>query len=231
MPWYPVFDRRAIRTIVRGHAIQPPALRKDTSVHAPRLTPSERIVVAARALFFARGFDAVTTDVLAREAKVSKATLYKYFESMSDVLSAVIEREGDRFGQDVPKDLPDRAALRETLARYGENLLTFLDTTEAVQFSTLIYEEARHHPEIGRTFYRSAYLRTVERLAGMLRRGQEAGWLDAEADAMDMADHLVGLWEGTRYAGALLGARKNPFPDPRGHAEKGVDLLLRAYAP
>jgi len=49
-----------------------------------------RIVAAARALFLQRGFLRVTSDDIAGELGISKATLYKAFSSKEDILRAAV---------------------------------------------------------------------------------------------------------------------------------------------
>ena len=49
-----------------------------------------RIVAAARAMFFQRGFLRVTADDIAAELGISKATLYKVFSSKEEMLGAVV---------------------------------------------------------------------------------------------------------------------------------------------
>jgi AcrR family transcriptional regulator len=49
-----------------------------------------RIVAAARALFFQRGFLRTTSDDIAAELGISKATLYKAFASKEEILRAVV---------------------------------------------------------------------------------------------------------------------------------------------
>ena len=51
---------------------------------------AERIVLAARAHFFAHGFRGVTMDDLASELGMSKKTLYAQFPSKADLLRAVL---------------------------------------------------------------------------------------------------------------------------------------------
>ena len=50
----------------------------------------ERIVAAARGLFFANGFRGLTMGELAAELGMSKKTLYAHFESKHELLKAVI---------------------------------------------------------------------------------------------------------------------------------------------
>ncbi|APR76823.1 Transcriptional regulator, TetR family protein [Minicystis rosea] len=64
----------------------------------------QRISDVATALFFARGFDAVTLDEIALAAKVSKMTVFNYFARKEEL---ILDREDDL------KLLPFRKALRE----------------------------------------------------------------------------------------------------------------------
>lgn len=63
----------------------------------------QRISDVATALFFARGFDAVTLDEVAAAAKVSKMTVFNYFARKEDL---ILDRQADL------KLLPFRAAIR-----------------------------------------------------------------------------------------------------------------------
>jgi AcrR family transcriptional regulator len=62
------------------------------------LPPRERILAAARALFYARGIRAVSVDEIAAAADTNKMTLYRHFES-KDLLIAeylrTLAREAD----------------------------------------------------------------------------------------------------------------------------------------
>jgi AcrR family transcriptional regulator len=56
----------------------------------PETAPTQRIVAAARAHFFAHGFRGVTMDDLAEELGMSKKTLYASFPSKTALLQAVL---------------------------------------------------------------------------------------------------------------------------------------------
>jgi AcrR family transcriptional regulator len=54
------------------------------------MSKKEIILKAARKLFSQFGLKKVTTDDIAIEAKISKATIYKYFKNKSEIFSEVI---------------------------------------------------------------------------------------------------------------------------------------------
>ena len=57
----------------------------------------DRILEAARPVFFRDGFMAANLDEVARRAGVAKGTLYRYFDSKADLYVAVLANKGDEF--------------------------------------------------------------------------------------------------------------------------------------
>lgn len=92
----------------------PPSLERDDSVGTrgrPR-DPAldEAILEAAAALLAEAGFDALTMEQVATRAGVSKASLYRRFENLSDLLAATCVA----FAPEVP-ETPDTGSAREDL--------------------------------------------------------------------------------------------------------------------
>ena len=57
---------------------------------------AEAVLAAAERAFLAGGFGAVTMDAIAREAGVSKATVYAHYSSKEELFGAVIARLSER---------------------------------------------------------------------------------------------------------------------------------------
>ncbi|MGF1503168.1 MAG: TetR/AcrR family transcriptional regulator [Paracoccaceae bacterium] len=196
-----------------------------TDPHEPG-SPPDRIVKAARRLYFSQPVATVSTDLLAREASVSKTTLYKYFPDTDDVLRAVVEGEAARFEAGVPTTVDGPDALCDALVQYGARLLGFLNEPEILQFGRLMHEEARTHPDVARTFYDAAYGRTHARLAALIGQGLTAGYLRSSLTSAELAEQLIGMWEGPAYVRAQLALTDRPFEDPEDWAAKCVATLF-----
>ncbi|HXO91725.1 MAG TPA: helix-turn-helix domain-containing protein, partial [Stellaceae bacterium] len=63
----------------------------------PPASKSESILAAAKRSFLAAGFGAVSMDSIAREAGVSKATVYAHFAGKEELFGAMIGRECERY--------------------------------------------------------------------------------------------------------------------------------------
>src|SRR5262245_55788090 len=64
----------------------------------PAAPPRERILQAARELFYRDGINAVSVDAVATAADTNKMTLYRHFSSKDELVAACLEdvaREGE----------------------------------------------------------------------------------------------------------------------------------------
>lgn len=86
----------------------------------------EQIIEAARKLFYKYGFKRVSVDEIAREAKVTKRTLYMYFKSKEEILKYFINEEIQKM----------ECMVRDIEAQK----LGFLDTIHQVLYKLLKYK-------------------------------------------------------------------------------------------
>ncbi len=206
--------------------IEPMTETASKPTKAPKSLSEERVIVAARKLFMERGFSAVSGDLLCREARVSKTSLYKYFGDMNGVLQAVLVDEGDMYQLDIDTQPASEAAFWNTLTGYGQNLLRLLNQPFCLNMDRTLHEEARANPELIRLFYDNAYGRGHRDITALLEHAKTEGYLTSEVPAEDLADNLISMWEGLRFIRARLGLTDTPFEDPDRWAAQCVETLL-----
>ena len=199
----------------------------DKAISYPDGSPAGRILRAGRKLFFNVGFQRVSTDMIAKEASVSKSSLYKYFPNMSALLKAVTEAEAVHFQAAEPKIIDTKDALRDELVRFGADLMRFLNRPEIIRFNQLMHEEARDNPDIAQVFYSAAYGRTLAHLEALFQQGLDKGFVPGPHLAEEMAMQIIGMWECIPMVRVQLGVAKRPFPKPQDWSQKCVDTLLR----
>ena len=78
-----------------------PTLELEKTPADPRVDSAKRrqIIDGARRMFLAQGFDAASMNDIAREAGVSKGTLYVYFKSKEELFEAIVEEQCRRAGR------------------------------------------------------------------------------------------------------------------------------------
>lgn len=104
-----------------------------------------RIAEAARALFFERGFDAVTVAEVAIRADVSQATVFNYFPAKEDLFFAGLEAFEQRLTDAVRERSPGESALdafrRAMLESVGR--LSAPDVVEMVRRAARLIADSR----------------------------------------------------------------------------------------
>ena len=139
----------------------------------------ELIVRSAQTLFAQFGLKKVTTDDIAREAHVSKATVYKHFKNKSDIFDRVVEDEAGALHYAM-----ERAVLEQpdTIGKLRAHLTIRLDQVRRfVNFYRVTQNSwADYWPHIARI--RKDFLRKEQELvAGVL----DAGVLSGEIEIRD----------------------------------------------
>jgi AcrR family transcriptional regulator len=159
----------------------------------PHGPPRERILAAARELFYSRGIRGVSVDDIATVAGTNKMTLYRHFDS-KDLLIAEYVRslaaEADRVWQEIDSSHPNDplAQLRAWVETTGEMLATSGDRGCAVANAAVEIPE-KDHP--ARAIIEEHKTHQRENL---LRVCRESGFHDPEG----FADEIFLLLEGAR---------------------------------
>jgi len=157
--------------------------------------PRERILSAARKLFYSHGIRAVGVEAIAEAAATNKMTLYRHFGSKDELIAAYLTdlaKEGDEVWEQLARDHPgDANAQLEGWLLYVEELLT-----DGGERGCAIANAAVELREIGhpaRQIIDDYKTRKRNRLVALFR---EAGYADPE----QLADEVFLLFEGARIS-------------------------------
>jgi AcrR family transcriptional regulator len=92
---------------------------------------------------------------MARDAGISKESIYRYFSSKKELFEAVIERELHAYQEKLHSlDIEfDSIPLDIALTKTAESILEVVTTDRTLGLRRLIFQESRHSPEIGQYYY------------------------------------------------------------------------------
>lgn len=137
----------------------------------------DQVLAGARAIFLRDGFDGASVDDIAREAGVSKATLYAYFPDKRllfiEVAKGECRRQADEGAAAVDMDRPAAAVLIEAARR----LVGFVQSDFGQRVFRICMAESDRFPAVAHEFYHSGPGLVREKIAEFLRLAVARGEL------------------------------------------------------
>src|SRR5712671_2230394 len=187
-PVKPARARQGCATRLRG----PSAMQRIEHAMVPAGSKAESILAAAKRTFLASGFGAVSMDTIAREAGVSKATVYAHFAGKEELFGAVIGRECERYFARFSARELDPRDVRASLMILGRRFLELILSPDAIALHRIIVGEVTRFPMLGEVFWRAGPERERVQIEGFLRSAAAAGALTLP-DPRLAAEQLVSL--------------------------------------
>jgi TetR/AcrR family transcriptional regulator, mexJK operon transcriptional repressor len=189
----------------------------------------ESILAAAKRSFLESGFGAVSMDAIAREAGVSKATVYAHFAGKEELFGAVIGRECEQHFAEFSAGELDPGDIRRSLTTIGRRFLELLLSPDALALHRLILGEVGRFPVLGHVFWRAGPDRNLGQIEAFLRSAAAARSLDV-ADPRLAAEQFIGLVRGETQLHHLLRIENAAAPHQiRAAVDAAVDTFLRAF--
>jgi AcrR family transcriptional regulator len=167
------------------------------------------IAETARGVFIASGYSAANMDCVAKNAAVSKKTLYRLFPTKAELFRASIADRIDSFilalDDDRAAKLPAEDVLVRILTEYGR--LTLAEDTTAIQ--KLVLGESDRFPELAADFFRGAVIATQRVFVRCLERLCREGAVEID-DLDETAGMLRGMMIFEPARGAMYGQKALP---------------------
>lgn len=188
-----------------------------------------QLLDSAYRLFLVQPYDAVSTDAIAREAKVSKATLYAHFASKEALFAALVEEQCGDLSEALWAEAPgsdDVAAVLHTIAR---NFVGMFVTGKAMSLYRIIAAEVPRFPELGRGFFEVGPGTLHSRIAEFLRHADERGLLRVP-DPHLAAVQFIALISCEIPLYGMLGLDPMPATEVQRRVDSGIAMFLAAYA-
>jgi AcrR family transcriptional regulator len=198
--------------------------------------PSKRSAIesAALTLFLRDGFARTSVDAVAREAGVSKRTVYDYYGDKQTLFLDVIARtQGgyeDRFRELLDRTLPaDAPDLEAALTAFGRAFASGVaQTPDRNAMVRLIVAEATHFPELLERWREAGPQQQM--LADRLAEFGARGLLDVP-DPVEAAAYLGILVTARAHSRTLYGTLPISGEELGELVASGVRVFLRAYRP
>lgn len=181
----------------------------------------QQILDAARLRFTRNGFHATSMQDVIAEAGLSVGAVYRYFKSKDDLVTAIAGQVVNEVTAEIAAVAAHEPALPldQAMQRLVEELEPRLGPDGAFRLALQVWAEAMRNPTLA-AFVRDVYGTVRARMTVLVRRAQEAGHLQPDADPEAVGSALFGMLLGYLLQQTLTGS-----PD-RETFVKGVRGLL-----
>jgi AcrR family transcriptional regulator len=169
------------------------------------LPPKERILAAARDLFYRHGIRAVGVEAIAEAAATNKMTLYRHFGSKDELVACYLSelaKEGDALWERLAKAHPgDPQAQIAGWVQYVDDIFANRIDRGCAIANAAVELRDTDHP--GRQIIDDYKTRKRDRLVALFR---DAGYTEPES----LADETFLLFEGARISIQCCSSKSGP---------------------
>jgi AcrR family transcriptional regulator len=188
-----------------------------------------QVLDGARAVFLRDGFEGASVDEIAREAGVSKATLYSYFPDKRLLFMEVAKSECGRQAEAACNRVAMSGPPAEVLYDTASRMTRFFISGFGRQVFRMCVAESDRFPDLGREFFASGPMMVHEMLVSYLREAVARG--DLVIDDIDLAaDQFPELCKAGIHMPLLLGLKTEFSDEEIDRVIRGaVDVFMARY--
>jgi AcrR family transcriptional regulator len=163
--------------------------------HLDKDTRREQILDAAVKLFITQGYENSSVDEIAKEAGLSKGSIYWYFKSKLEILFEITDRYVEESQAEILRLAKLDAHGPESFYLCHREMTQCKDEESA---STLLFNQlvalAGRHPEISERL-REYHGRWIQTASGLVREGVERGYFKP-VDPILIAQAITAMYDG-----------------------------------
>jgi len=187
------------------------------------------VLKAALRLFLEQGYGATSMDAIAREAGVSKATLYAHLKNKEELFEAITTSCARLNATLHPVFEAGHQDIRAELLSFARDHVALLLSPEGAAMYRIVIAEAPRFPELGRAFFENGPAIRHGAMVDYLKTADERGLLKVD-DARRAASEFFGMIGGMLHLRAMLGqGHRIDAAEQAAAVEHAVDAFLRAY--
>lgn len=168
---------------------------------------SQQIFETAIRMFLRYGYNNTSMDDVAKEAGVSKQTIYNNFVSKLNILKLIVNNESKKYFKDIENVEITSENFELLLEKFCRNFLSLVADPKLAAIHRIVISEIQNNPEISKTFFLTGPEKTYAVLEEFYRQAQEKGLIKIKSPKK-MADLTISGLKGKYYLELLFGVRE-----------------------
>lgn len=188
-----------------------------------------RILETASTLFLEQGFDATSTDDIARGARISKRELYSHFKDKREVLREVIASLQQTIWSEMDVEWSSSDEVRSVLLNAGAAIHKRVSSPTFRSLFRIVASQSFQDPAAAQQFYTLGPGAGRKQTAKFMTRFMKAGQL-REASPLKAADDFLDLMISAQHITALALGYSDRTTSMAAHVAHAVDVFLSYYS-
>lgn len=201
-------------------------------IHSGRpkdLEKRAKILQAAKSIFLKMGYHATNMNQIAKEAGVTKLTVYNHFQDKNNLFMCAIEESCEESIRAKQFQLTADSDFKQALVLMCQRALSIIYLPEALKLDCLLFELAAEQSPLTRQFFDASHTRICHVWCDFFE--QAIGFKFIQADEpIKQTELIISLMLGIRHQQVLLGLAPVPTADEIDQMiEHAIEIFLLKY--
>lgn len=193
------------------------------------LIKHKKILEAAKTLFLRQGYHGSSMNQIAREAGVTKLTIYNHFQDKESLFASAIAETCEASLNTRRVQLHADSNFREDFFKLCQLVMEIVNLPEAIKLEHLLLELAAEQNPLVTPFYQASHQRLASVWYDFFHQAGQLGFI--QQHAVEVQTQLVlSLLFGHRHHEVLLGVRPIPgAEESRQIIHNAIELFMLKY--
>ncbi|MCW9034702.1 MAG: TetR/AcrR family transcriptional regulator [Rhodospirillales bacterium] len=188
------------------------------------------IEVAAYKVFKEKGYKGASMLAIAKQAKASNETLYKWYGTKSTLFSSMVKENAKEAKKLLEDCLESNVDPLQTIQQLGPILLKIVTGEKAIILNRAAVGDVYETGTLGKTIAAGGKEAVTKMLAQVFDKARSAGLLQFE-DAQEVANTYIALLIGDLQIERVIGVRDVLSADEmKERSDRAYDLILRLFS-
>lgn len=203
-------------------------------IHSGRpkdLEKRAKILQAAKSIFLKMGYHATNMNQIAKEAGVTKLTVYNHFQDKGNLFICAIEESCEESIRTKQFELTADSDFKQALQLMCQRALSIIYLPEALKLDCLLFELAAEQSPLTQQFFDASHTRMCHVWCDFFEQAIAFKFIQADAP-LKQTELIISLMLGIRHQQVLLGLVPVPTADEIDQIiQHAIEIFLLKYQP
>ena len=203
-------------------------------IHSGRpkdLEKRAKILQAAKSIFLKMGYHATNMNQIAKEAGVTKLTVYNHFQDKANLFICAIEESCEESIRTKQFELTADSDFKQALQLMCQRALSIIYLPEALKLDCLLFELAAEQSPLTQQFFDASHTRMCHVWCDFFEQAIAFKFIQADAP-LKQTELIISLMLGIRHQQVLLGLAPVPTANEIDQIiQHAIEIFLLKYQP